>query len=644
MKEQKTVEINNEELNFNIDNNPTFYEGTGKLENNFFKKLNINNIIERKKKEIKYLVKKKLGNADFFINPRKPSPLKFLEKGFQKYLFSKNSDFLVHFPKIRKKYLFEKNRVSNDLNEKINIGSLVYLQLKDNQSNFLQEKYLKRSSIFKVENTADTIENELQKIISERKRNSQINFQKKIQKLNNINNSNNFSISNQNIGNSTINSSRYNKNSSRHNYNTSRNFNNKKIENEKNLTVNSKKSKRSRNISNLFKLTSYETPKNKKIKSYITLSGNNTEDNSENNKKIETNSDKMIKTTHSFFSPINPKIYNKTIDVNKKLKNCLNEKVNLLNKLTNKCNNQLYKLVDKSKNKERELSKLKDLEEVFSFKRRKKDPLEENTKNLVYQAKNDVYFGMDKYKAELLSLTDEVTRMPDDVALYLVDRIAKNYESKANLVEEVTSHIGFNPILQKIKNRQNKKIREKIEKNYKKIRSNLNEKVSLLNKLTNKCNNQLFKLVDSSKSKEREMSRLKDLEEVFSFKRKKKDPLEENTKNLVYQAKNDVYFGMDKNKAELLTLTDEVTRMPDDVALFFVDRIAKYYENKANLVEEVTSQIGFNPILQKIRNKQNKKLREKIERNFNKIVKLDASLDKKKEEVNFLHEQIFNKG
>ena len=374
MKEQKTVEINNEELNFNIDNNPTFYEGTGKLENNFFKKLNINNIIERKKKEIKYLVKKKLGNADFFINPRKPSPLKFLEKGFQKYLFSKNSDFLVHFPKIRKKYLFEKNRVSNDLNEKINIGSLVYLQLKDNQSNFLQEKYLKRSSIFKVENTADTIENELQKIISERKRNSQINFQKKIQKLNNINNSNNFSISNQNIGNSTINSSRYNKNSSRHNYNTSRNFNNKKIENEKNLTVNSKKSKRSRNISNLFKLTSYETPKNKRIKSYITLSGNNTEDNSENNKKIETNSDKMIKTTHSFFSPINPKIYNKTIDVNKKLKNCLNEKVNLLNKLTNKCNNQLYKLVDKSKNKERELSRLKDLEEVFSFKRKKKDP------------------------------------------------------------------------------------------------------------------------------------------------------------------------------------------------------------------------------------------------------------------------------
>ena len=467
MKEQKTVEINNEGLNFNIEKNPTFYQGALKLENNFFKKLNINKIIEGKKKEIKYLVKNKLGNLGFIINQRKPSPLKFFEKGLQKHLFSKNSDFLVHFPKIRKKYLYEQHRVSNNLNEKIDIGSLVYLQLKDTQSNLLQEKYLKRSSIFKIENSADTVENEYQKIISQRKRNSQINFQKKVEKLININNTNNSSNSNPNIGNSTISSSRNNNNTSRNNYNTSRNYY-IKIK-DKNLTVDSKKSKRSRNISNLFKLTSYETPKNKKTKSYLTTSGNNTEDNSESNKILETYSDKITKTTNSFFSPIQSKTYNKTIKVHKIIRSNLNEKVSLLNKLTNKCNNQLFKLVDSSKNKERELSKLKDLEEVFSFKRRKKDPLEENTKNLVYQAKNDVYFGMDKYKAELLSLTDEVTRMPDDVALYLVDRIAKNYESKANLVEEVTSHIGFNPILQKIKNRQNKKIREKIEKNYKKI-------------------------------------------------------------------------------------------------------------------------------------------------------------------------------
>ncbi len=100
---------------------------------------------------------------------------------------------------------------------------------------------------------------------------------------------------------------------------------------------------------------------------------------------------------------------------------------------------------------------------------------------------------------------------------------------------------------------------------------------------------------------------------------------------------------MDKYKAELLSLTDEVTRMPDDVALYLVDRIAKNYESKANLVEEVTSHIGFNPILQKIKNRQNKKIREKIEKNYKKIVKLDASLDKKKEKMHFLHEQIFNK-
>ena len=52
MKEEKKVEINNEGLNFNIENNPTFYQGALKLENNFFKKINMNRIIEGKKKKL----------------------------------------------------------------------------------------------------------------------------------------------------------------------------------------------------------------------------------------------------------------------------------------------------------------------------------------------------------------------------------------------------------------------------------------------------------------------------------------------------------------------------------------------------------------------------------------------------------------
>ena len=126
------------------------------------------------------------------------------------------------------------------------------------------------------------------------------------------------------------------------------------------------------------------------------------------------------------------------------------------------------------------------------------------------------------------------------------------------------------------------------------------------------------------------------------MKRREKNPSVEKTKYLVYQAKNDIYFGMDKHKADLLTLTDEVTRMPDDVALYLVDRIAKNYENKSNLVEEVTNQLNLNNIIKNIRNIQAKKLREKLKDNYQKILVLDAKLEQKKEEMYLLHDFIFH--
>ena len=122
--------------------------------------------------------------------------------------------------------------------------------------------------------------------------------------------------------------------------------------------------------------------------------------------------------------------------------------------------------------------------------------------------------------------------------------------------------------------------------------------------------------------------KLKDLEEVFSFKVKKHE--DDTTKKLVYQAKNDIYFKMDQNKADLIYLSDQVTQMNDDVALVFVDRIAKNYVKKSNLVEEVTSILNYNNDEKKINEKYYQDLRSKIKKNYNKIIKMDASLDKKK--------------
>ena len=481
MKKEKKDEIKEDELNFNIEKKPTPYKNTLRFSKSLSKRMDMDKIIDKKKREIKLLVKKKLGNSEFFINPRKPSPLKKLEKGLEKYLFSRNSNLLIHFPKIRKKLWFEQQKISHDLNEKIDIGSFIYSQLK-NHNNKTVENYLKRSSIFKIENNGNLINDEYQKIILEKQRqlNKTISPEKK--KSNSlfyhINNISNNSINNNhnysNTMNSTINSSRnYNINSS--SYKKNNIINNFNSLNNISYTINSSSKNNkihSRNYPNLFKLTSYNmmTPKNKKkIQVFSTNSYSNTEENSDNNKKNDNlTTSKLYKTTNSFFNPFDNKINKINKKNHKKMQSCLIEKVSLLNSLTNKCNNQLYKLVDNSKSKERELTKLKDLGEIFSFKIKKQE--DENTKKLVYQAKNDIYFKMDQNKADLIYLSDKVTQMNDDVALVFVDRIAKNYAKKSNLVDEVTSFLNYNNNDEKKNNEKYyQELRNKIKKNYNKM-------------------------------------------------------------------------------------------------------------------------------------------------------------------------------
>ena len=99
---------------------------------------------------------------------------------------------------------------------------------------------------------------------------------------------------------------------------------------------------------------------------------------------------------------------------------------------------------------------------------------------------------------------------------------------------------------------------------------------------------------------------------------------------------------MDKHKADLLTLTDEVTRMPDDVALYLVDRIAKKYEKQSiNIMDEISAQ--YSPLLEIIKKKQKEEIRQRLKINHNKMIRLNATLEIEKEEMNKLHEMIESK-
>ena len=99
---------------------------------------------------------------------------------------------------------------------------------------------------------------------------------------------------------------------------------------------------------------------------------------------------------------------------------------------------------------------------------------------------------------------------------------------------------------------------------------------------TTKIDGQLCEIIDSLQYKtKKENNNKKDLEEIYDKKindRKNKG----TTKDLVIQAVKikDDYTLMDSDKAAMIKLSDDITKMPDEVALTFADRIVENYYAK----------------------------------------------------------------
>ena len=96
---------------------------------------------------------------------------------------------------------------------------------------------------------------------------------------------------------------------------------------------------------------------------------------------------------------------------------------------------------------------------------------------------------------------------------------------------------------------------------------------------TAKIDGQLCDIIDSLQyNTKKENNNKKDLEEIYDMKikdRKKNG----TTKDLVIQAVKikDDYTLMDSDKAAMIKLSDDITKMPDEVALAFADRIVENY-------------------------------------------------------------------
>ena len=481
------------ELDFNKERNLTPYKEILKIKKN--KHINLEFIMDNKRKELLNMIKNRIGFPE--NNVIKPNSLLKFEKELKQSLISKerNFNFLNNIP-ILKKALFKERKDSIDLEEKIDVGSLLYYNLKtddntiENKTNTLKLRYLESSTNFKVNNVNNVFETEFQKIKLKQK-----NSNSSVFKLFN-HKSNKEKIFERNNLINHIKSNSYNINNTDNN-----------IKSLLNLSDN-----KSRN-SNLFQLISKKSIKIPLLK--FNNIKTHSKVNSDNTKEIlssSTNKSQKSRRSKIFEEVLSQKI---SIKHRKNLKNIILNKVRELNNSTNKCNERLFRIVDSSKIPEKDFQNYMtmDMEELLEFKRKKLDG--ENTKNLVYKVKkNNEYHGMDDEKAEILAISDRVNRLPDDVALYFVDNITKNYKKKNDFVDEVTKK--FSPILANYKSKENQILREKLENNYFNIErkgAKLDFKREKLQNLYNKIFNDKIEVKNSGK----EFNRNKNHDNLFYF-------------------------------------------------------------------------------------------------------------------------------
>ena len=193
--------------------------------------------------------------------------------------------------------------------------------------------------------------------------------------------------------------------------------------------------------------------------------------------------------------------------------------------------------------------------------------------------------------------------------------------------------------------KQKLKISEKI-KEKKIMKKSLNEKVNLLQISTDRCNNKLFRLIDNSKiSKKKNIDSIKtmDMLEVLDIKNKKEeDEKEFESTREIFSSANKDYFGLNKDKAELLSISDKISKLPDNVALYLIERFSQNYEKTSiNIMDEITTQ--YSPLIDNLKNKNRKEMKLRLQKNSNKIIMLNASLDTEKDELKKLHEMIESK-
>lgn len=145
----------------NIDfNDSLVFKGFSNLNQDSKKELKLSKEINKRKIQISRMFTEKFGKH--FLN-QKPEQLKILERRLARFLFNPNSIFLSKLPKLQRKILQEKKVPEPFLKSKIDIGGMVFYELKeknnklDMNSDNAKEKMLSISKNFSYKPVKDII-------------------------------------------------------------------------------------------------------------------------------------------------------------------------------------------------------------------------------------------------------------------------------------------------------------------------------------------------------------------------------------------------------------------------------------------------------------------------------------------------------
>ena len=584
------------------------------------KELKLSKEITKKKYQISHMFNTKFGKN--FLN-QKPESLKIFEKRLAKYLFDPDSKFLSKFPKLQRKLRHEKKISEELLQSKIDIGSLVFFDLrgknrrKTRNINNGKEKILTISKNFSSTPVKDIVGNTYYKTKFWEKNTKKINSFYK----------NTFA--------------KYKKN-----------FIEEKDELDENDLDLDNEDK------NFIKEILSKNCNSKREKSNLKLNTiNNTLSNINNNHCSKNNLNTVIKA----------KNLNNNNNVNKINQNNINLKYKM-RKVSNKTLS-LNNLIDKYDPSSLEIK----VNESSSFgikdSKRKKTPIDKYTENNTDNDKCITSYNMDFRKLDDLfpklnnynnlsrnqnSHSNFFTKSNTNTNTYRNNTMYNVSNVKANNKNLLLAITNFNKkkiinknVLKNVKiNSSNKysprlylqKIDDDLKKKNNKYKNNLNNQIIKLNKYTNKCNTELIKIIDGNNDdnyKERKKQIIKktklDIKEILVGKKNNtiknknetlhqiKSKEKDTVKNLIKIAKYDTgdNYGESDPKKKEKVLKKKINFISDEQALGMIEDIME--KEKEVDIKEI---IGNDKKIQMKKENNMKIIRKKAENNYEKMLKL----------------------